>query len=71
MQLNPQKNKTLTPMNEWQGKDFVSEYTNVKCHIYKLNILYVYVFALYFSPGKKKKRETLTFVRIYRYTHNQ
>ena len=35
MQLNPQKNKTLTPKNEWQGKDFVSEYTNVKCHIYK------------------------------------
>ena len=45
--------------------------SNLKCHIFKLNILYVYVFALYFSPGKKKKRETLTFVRIYRYTHNQ
>ena len=45
--------------------------SNLKCHIFKLNILYVYVFALYFSPSKKKKRETLTFVRIYRYTHNQ
>ena len=35
MQLNPQKNKTLTPMNEWQWRTMLLKNTYVKYRIYK------------------------------------